>query len=225
MLSATSFSTSITHILCHPPVLLTHLASAYLTQPHPLSNPEKYWGVFIPFSERAYESEKLVFGPNGDGGGGTVKGELVVEILVRAGGEGRRRAVERVLEGWADAKGGPCELSAMESLKSIWHKKFVTEEVGHSVTSKPVLILAFFRLPQILLKIFLSTSTSLNHSSNLVQRSLCLMLMKVSWFFGVMLNTHKWPQGKWSRGKQHPLLFFTIRILQMTLMMTIQTRI
>ncbi|KAF7964855.1 hypothetical protein HWV62_2115 [Athelia sp. TMB] len=128
MLSSTSFSKSITHVLCHPPILLTHLASAYLTPPPPLSTPEKYWGVFIPFSERAYESDKLVFGPNGDGGGGTVKGELVVEIIVRAGGEGRRRAVERVMEGWADAKGGPCELSAMDSLKSIWHRKSVVEE-------------------------------------------------------------------------------------------------
>ncbi|KZP31280.1 hypothetical protein FIBSPDRAFT_1037730 [Athelia psychrophila] len=128
LLSATSFSPSLTHILAHPPVLLTHLATAYLTPPPPLSTPEKFWGVFIPFSERAYESEKLVFGPNGEGSGGIVKGELVVEVLVRGGGEGRRRTVERVLEGWADTKGGPCELNAMESLKSIWTKKAVAEE-------------------------------------------------------------------------------------------------
>jgi len=63
-----------------------------------------------------------------------IKGELVVEVLVRSGGEGRRRAVERVLEGWSDSKGGPCELNEMESLKAIWSKIPVAEELAPDPT-------------------------------------------------------------------------------------------
>jgi len=127
LLTQTSFSPSLTHIISHPPILLTYLSTAYLTPPPPSSTPEKFWGVFIPVSERGYESEKLVFGPGGDGPGGGEKGEFIVEVLMRGGGEGRRRAVERVLEGWSRSKGGPCELTLLESLKSIWTKKVVEE--------------------------------------------------------------------------------------------------
>ena len=119
-LTQTSFFPSLTHIISHPPILLTHLATAYLTPPPPSSLPEKFWGVFSPISERGYESEKLVFGPGGEGPGGGMS-EFVVELVVR--GDGRRRAVEKVLEGWA--KGGPCELESLESLKTIWSKKSV----------------------------------------------------------------------------------------------------
>ncbi|KIM85277.1 hypothetical protein PILCRDRAFT_96413 [Piloderma croceum F 1598] len=127
LLTQTLFSPSITHIISHPPILLTHLSTAYSTPPPPSSTPEKFWGVFIPISERVYESEKLVFGPGGEGPGGGEKVEFVVEVLVRGGGDGRRRAVERVLEGWSVQKGGPCDLISLDSLKSIWTRKVVEE--------------------------------------------------------------------------------------------------
>lgn len=77
-----------------------------------------------------------MFGLEGEGSGGGGKGELVVEVLSRGAGEGRKRGVERVLEGWSVAKGGPCELTSLESLKSIWTRK-VVEEVGISF-ARPV---------------------------------------------------------------------------------------
>ncbi|OJT12966.1 hypothetical protein TRAPUB_10531 [Trametes pubescens] len=126
LLTQTRFSPSLTHLIAHPPPLLTHLASAYLTPPPPLSSPEKFWGVFIPISERPYESERLVFGSAGEGSG---LQECAVEVLVRGGadGAGRRRGVERVLEGWSPAAGGACELREMGSLKSLWSKRPVFE--------------------------------------------------------------------------------------------------
>ena len=135
LLTQTSFSPSLTHIISHPPILLAHLSTAYLTPPPPSSTPEKFWGIFIPISERGYESEKLVFGSGGEGPGGGEKGEFVVEVLVRGGGEGRRKAVERVLEGWSGLKGGPCELMSLDSLKSIWTRK-VVEEVGTFISTQ-----------------------------------------------------------------------------------------
>ena len=80
ILTQTRFSSSLTHLTAHPTALLTHIAAAYLTPPPPLSPPEKFWGVFIPIAERHYESEKLVFGPGGEGSGQL---EFVVEVLVR----------------------------------------------------------------------------------------------------------------------------------------------
>ena len=69
-----------------------------------------------------------MFGP-GDKAGD--EGEAVVEILVRGGGEERKRAVERVLEGWCSAKGGACTLNTLDSLKNIFSKRKVVEEVNH----------------------------------------------------------------------------------------------
>ncbi|KAL7285272.1 hypothetical protein ACG7TL_000366 [Trametes sanguinea] len=126
ILSQTRFSPTLTHLIAHPTALLTHLASAYLTPPPPLSPPEKFWGVFIPISERHYESEKLVFGSGGEGSG---LQEFVVEVLVRGGGDatGRRRGVERELEGWSSSLNGLCELRELDSLKTLWSKKPVVE--------------------------------------------------------------------------------------------------
>ncbi|PIL32016.1 hypothetical protein GSI_06720 [Ganoderma sinense ZZ0214-1] len=127
LLNQTRFSPSLTHLTAHPSALLMHLASAYLTPPPPLSPDEKFWGVFIPISERHYESEKLVFGPGGEGSGSPA--EFVVEVLVRGGVDnaGRRRGTQRVLEGWSAALGSPCELHQLESLKALWSKKNVIE--------------------------------------------------------------------------------------------------
>lgn len=67
-----------------------------------------------------------MFGPGGEGSGSQ---ECAVEVLVRGGadGAGRRRGVERVLEGWPFAAGGACELRELESLKSLWAKRPVFE--------------------------------------------------------------------------------------------------
>ncbi|KAG1755242.1 uncharacterized protein EDB91DRAFT_1097944 [Suillus paluster] len=123
LLTQTSLSPTLMHITAHPPAIITHLASAYLTQPPPAGPAEKFWSVFIPFSERTHESERLVYGPEGNGtsaGAWASKGtrEFVVEVLIRGGS---RRGVERTVEGW---KGDvPCDLQALESLKSIWTGK------------------------------------------------------------------------------------------------------
>ncbi|KAI0778133.1 hypothetical protein BD413DRAFT_667505 [Trametes elegans] len=130
LLTQTRFSPTLTHLTAHPPALLAHLATAYLTPPPPLAAPEKFWGVFIPIAERHYECERLVFGPAGEGG---APPEAAVEVLVRgaaADGAGRRRGVERVLEGWSPAAGGPCELRELESLKALWTKKPISEAQG-----------------------------------------------------------------------------------------------
>ncbi len=42
----------------------------------------------------------------------------------------RRRAVERVLEGWNIAKAEPCKLEELASLKSAWRRNGVVEQVG-----------------------------------------------------------------------------------------------
>ncbi|KAH9849810.1 hypothetical protein C2E23DRAFT_736577 [Lenzites betulinus] len=127
LLTQTRFSPTLTQLIAHPTALLTHIAAAYSTPPPPLTAPEKFWGLFIPFSERAYESERLVFGAGGEGSG---LQEFAVEVLVRgpgADGAARRRGVERVLEGWSPAQGGPCELRDLDGLQSLWSKKLVPE--------------------------------------------------------------------------------------------------
>ncbi|KAG1757528.1 hypothetical protein EDB19DRAFT_1657786 [Suillus lakei] len=127
LLTQTSLSPTLMHLIAHPPAIITHIASAYLTHPPPAGPAEKFWSVFIPFSERTHESERLVYGPEGNGtsaGAWVGKGtrEFIVEVLIRGGS---KRGVERTVEGW---KGDvPCDLQALESFKSIWTRKKVEE--------------------------------------------------------------------------------------------------
>lgn len=181
LLLQTSFSPSLTHLTSHPPILLTHISSEYLTPPPPLSTPEKFWGVFIPIRERGYESERLMFGPGGEGGSGGGGGEFVVEILVRGGGEGRRRAVERVLEGWSSTRGGACELNTLDSLKNIFSKKKAIEEVILLLTYRGIFRTdcRFSRLHQTPHRMYHSTSTSPLPNRNPEPKYHCRMLMKV----------------------------------------------
>lgn len=88
--------------------------------PPPVSPWPKFWSVFLPVSERIYDAEILVFGPNGEGSG--ISSEFVAELVVREGA-GRKRGVERVLEGWSNVLGGPCELTALESIKPLAKKQ------------------------------------------------------------------------------------------------------
>lgn len=66
-----------------------------------------------------------MFGVNGTGCSNVE--EMVVDVVVRGDG-GKRRGVERVLEGWSAAKGG-CELVALDSLKSLWATKKTVDDV------------------------------------------------------------------------------------------------
>lgn len=101
-----------------------------MTPPPPLSPEAKFWGVFIPISERDRDTEALIFGHGGEGSGG--HREMVVEVIARggAGTSGRRRAVERSLEGWDIDQGQSVDLSQMSSLVSIWQRKVFVQEVG-----------------------------------------------------------------------------------------------
>lgn len=127
LLTQTSLSPTLMHLTAHPPAIITHIASAYFTHPPPAGPAEKFWSVFIPFSERTHESERLVYGPEGNGtsaGAWVSKGtrEFVVEILIRGGS---KRGVERSVEGW---KGDvPCDLQALDSLTSIWTRRNAEE--------------------------------------------------------------------------------------------------
>ncbi|KAF8237803.1 hypothetical protein L208DRAFT_1421463 [Tricholoma matsutake] len=127
LLMQPAFSPSLVCLLAHPSVLITHLAREYLTPPPPASSDSKFWGVFLPVSERDYECERLVFGNDGEGSGSTT--EFVLEVLVRSlNGSGRKRGVERTLEGWSSIEGGTCELTKLESLKTLWRKSEVMVE-------------------------------------------------------------------------------------------------
>ncbi|KAJ3847391.1 hypothetical protein EV368DRAFT_51266 [Lentinula lateritia] len=128
LLISTAFSPTLTHLIAHPPALFTHITTEYMTPPPPLSSDAKFWGIFIPISERGRDVENLVFGQGGDGSGG--QDEMVAEVLVRGRSDasGRRKAVERFLEGWDVRKNQPVSLSQMSSLASIYRRKtFVAE--------------------------------------------------------------------------------------------------
>ena len=136
LLTEVRLSPALCHLKSHPPVLLTHISSAYLIPPPPQSSPEKFWSVFGPLSERQHECEKLVYGSDGEGSGGSA---IVVEVLIRsAGGTGRKRGVERELEGWMSSTSTPCNLQMLESLKPLWTKKVVLQEVSCPVPNYQV---------------------------------------------------------------------------------------
>ncbi|SJL05698.1 uncharacterized protein ARMOST_09034 [Armillaria ostoyae] len=127
LLLQTSFSSTLAQLIAHPPALLVHLATEYLTPPPPASPEPKFWGVFLPVSEREADLERIIFGQDGEGSGAS--GEFVVEVILRGGGDhsGRRKAVERVLEGWDVTQSSPVELTSMESLKKVFGKTPVEE--------------------------------------------------------------------------------------------------
>ena len=91
--------------------------------PPPLTPLPKFWSLFLPISERVHDTEQLVFRADGEGTGHQT--EFVVEVVVREGGNGRHRSIERVLEGWSTIQGGPCELSGLESLSHLLKKQKV----------------------------------------------------------------------------------------------------
>ena len=118
LITSTLFSASLVHLAAHPPVLLRHISSEFLIPPPPLSSLSKFWSVFLPVSERIHDTERLVFGSGGEGC--EHPSEIVIELIVREG-NGRKRGVERVLEGWSSK--GFCQLTALESLKDLMKKQ------------------------------------------------------------------------------------------------------
>lgn len=130
LLTQTSLSSTLTHVIAHPPALITHLATAYFAPPPPAGPAEKFWGVFIPISERAHEIQRLVYGPDGNGtctGAENDVKEFVVELIIRgSGAESRKRTTQRTLEAWkGDA---PASLEKLECLLSIFSRKQVSEK-------------------------------------------------------------------------------------------------
>ena len=119
----TTFSSSLAHIIAHPAALLKHIATEYLTPPPPASPEVKFWGVFLPLSVRTHEAERLIFGNNGEGSGDSE--EIVIEVLVRC--PGKKRAVQRALEGWSINSGISCELTALEGVRYLWVRQTVFE--------------------------------------------------------------------------------------------------
>jgi len=119
LITQTAFSSSLLHVIAHPPALLTHIATEFLMPPPPLTPLPKFWSLFLPMSERVHDTEQLVFGADGEGSGHQT--DFVVEVVVREG-YGRHRGVERVLEGWSTSQGGPCELTGLESLSPLLKK-------------------------------------------------------------------------------------------------------
>ena len=123
----TRFSAPLVSLTAYPPVLVMHVAAEYMTPPPPLSSAEKFWGVFMPIAQRQHEAEKLVFGEGGRGSGSE---EVIIEVLVRGADDtGRRRGIERVLEGWKILSTSACELSQLESLKPLWARRPIAHQV------------------------------------------------------------------------------------------------
>ena len=103
-----------------------------------MSSPTKFWGAFLPLSERAHDVDRMIFGADGAGCGSPT--ESVVEILLRRiDGPGRKRGIERILEGWNVVTGSACDLMKLESLKTISTKP--SREVGGFIFVHLVLIL------------------------------------------------------------------------------------
>jgi elongator complex protein 5 len=176
LLTSSSLSSSLVHLITHPPKLISHLATSYLTLPPPASPPAKFWGIFIPMSERGCESDRLVFGPGGDSGG---LEELVVEVVLRGGEDSlsRRKRVERTLEGWS--RHDPCGLTELESLRHIWNRKPVDEVCFLERFSPIFIFISTSRLRQIPQRAYLLIWALLLRSGNRGLKSHSHTLMKV----------------------------------------------
>lgn len=115
--------------MSYPPKLLKHLAEDYSTPPPPQSTVAKFWSIFLPFSTRAHESDRLIWGNDGEGGIHNSNGDIVLDVIRRGGGDYRKKGVDRALEGWINGS-GPCELEDLPSLKSIFGQFQPVKEVG-----------------------------------------------------------------------------------------------
>ncbi|PPR06897.1 hypothetical protein CVT24_011587 [Panaeolus cyanescens] len=129
LLTQTNFSASLVHLIAHPPSLISHMARDLFVPPPPLSPEVKFWNVFIPMSERVHDTEHLVFGSSGEGCGHP--NEIAAEVIIRDA-FGRKRGVERILEGWSPQ--GTVEILQLESLSHIVHKEKEAVSAGPDPT-------------------------------------------------------------------------------------------
>lgn len=126
LLLQTTFSSSLVHLTAHPTSLFRYLSKEYMILPPPLTPDVKFWAVFMSFSERTHEVERLSFGPAGEGSG--YNGEMVVEILTRGiNTRSRKRGTERRLEGWKSTENSPCAVSDLQDLKPLFSREHATE--------------------------------------------------------------------------------------------------
>ncbi|KAF9460848.1 hypothetical protein BDZ94DRAFT_1169030 [Collybia nuda] len=126
LLIQTTFAPSLIHISAHHPSLLVHLAKDYLTLPPPLSHNAKFWGIFLPVSERSHDTDRLVFRTDGEGSGNAI--EMILDIVMRGSdATGRKRGVERILEGWSFLRNCACDPVTLESLKNFRSKRLIEE--------------------------------------------------------------------------------------------------
>ena len=124
LVTQATFTSSLIHLKAHPTAILNHIAVEYLTPPPTaLDRNIKFWGVFIPLSQRQRDVNELVFGSSGEGAGSA--DEIVVEIIIR-GVTGAKRSVERELEAWSSDL-GPCQWNDLESLRPICSKHSKSE--------------------------------------------------------------------------------------------------
>ncbi|EAU93026.2 hypothetical protein CC1G_06746 [Coprinopsis cinerea okayama7 len=121
-----SFTPSLMYLKGHPPGIVAHIATEYLTPPPPYSTIPKFWSIFTPLSERRYTVNELVFGTKSEIHKEVE--EILLEVLVRRpGGQGsKKRSIERELEAWS-ANVGPCEWTQLDTLRSVWSKSAISE--------------------------------------------------------------------------------------------------
>ncbi|KAF9453767.1 hypothetical protein P691DRAFT_554579 [Macrolepiota fuliginosa MF-IS2] len=126
LLLQTDFSSSLIHLMAHPTSLFRYLSREYMLPPPPMTPDAKFWGIFLPFSKRMNEVERLSFGIDGEGSSNN--GEMVVEILTRGiNNQSRKRGTERLLAGWDSNKSLSCSILDLEDLKPLFSQNTTVE--------------------------------------------------------------------------------------------------
>ncbi len=142
-----SFSSTLTLIGLHSPILIRHLAESYLVSPPPFSPPEKFWTMFSPAVARG-ESEHLAFSTikMPDSGRGTIRCDGrdpfsgIADVTIRGPAMSisgvTQKSVRRHLEGWVldpesgDVKNVPWD--QLPTLHDLEVSKAITEPTrGH----------------------------------------------------------------------------------------------
>ncbi|KAF8332088.1 uncharacterized protein EI90DRAFT_3145553 [Cantharellus anzutake] len=140
-----SFSSTLTSVALHSPILIRHLAESYLTYPPPLCPPEKFWAMFSPAVARG-ESDQLAFSGiatqilgKGIAYDGRDPFSGIADVTIRgpsvsasARGSSRvHRAVERSLEGWMfDHESGNVKNIPWDQLPILQNMRSHTKVIG-----------------------------------------------------------------------------------------------
>ncbi|KAF8463366.1 hypothetical protein JB92DRAFT_3066724 [Gautieria morchelliformis] len=129
-----AFSQTLVKLTLHPPSLIHHLSTEYLTLPPPHSPPTKFWPIFTGLATRG-EGESLVWGTAGSGW----SAEVVVEVVMRSASG--KKTVERSLEGWR--KNAVCKLEELETLRDVWNRNSGSRQQQSQNTPDPTHNLPF----------------------------------------------------------------------------------